>query len=658
MFASPAPILSLLVALFVAGLRASEPADGLARFGSAELRAHDARAAELQAELGKLPAMPEVQSSTRIGWHSDFNHGPRAADVTQSVMLDLGASESFDSVVLVPVNVAYGSHPGPGYGFPVRFRIEAADDSDFSMPMMLADHTASDFPNPGNLPVHLETPGTRARYVRITATRLFVRSSDEQALFALGEFMVWRGRTNLASVAKCRTTSNYENAPAWHPDNLNDGQTVLGPPMRLERTPGNGYHSLEAQLEFSEKWVQLDLGESLPLDEVRLFAARPQDFPVRSGFGFPVRFRVEASDAPDFTRPVSLREFRDTDCENPGDNPFIIPARGITARYVRVTATRLWLRHDDFVFALGEMQVFSGNENVALKAMPSASESIELINWKLAYLNDGFTSQGRLIDWHDWLRGLSRRREAAQEIAMLDAARGPLVTAAFWRLGKWTAVAVGGVAALTAWWSMRLRRQRRIDVRRLRTRIASDLHDEIGSNLGTIALLANLAGEHDLNGAHADLAEIQRIARETTDSMRDIVWLIHPGPRDAKDLLVRMREVAAQQLPDTECRFEAEGVTGPFSLEFERQVFLLFKEALNNIRKHSHAHHIAIRVTQNARDFVLLIADDGAGFDPAAPATGHGLTSMKYRAGLLGGTLTLQSHPAQGTHLELRTRLP
>ena len=68
--------------------------------------------------------------------------------------------------------------------------------------------------------------------------------------------------------------------------------------------------------------------------------------------------------------------------------------------------------------------------------------------------------------------------------------------------------------------------------------------------------------------------------------------------------------------------------------------------------------HIAIRVTQNARDFSLVIADDGAGFDTATPATGHGLTSMKHRAGLLGGTLTLESRPAQGTHLELRARLP
>jgi signal transduction histidine kinase len=304
------------------------------------------------------------------------------------------------------------------------------------------------------------------------------------------------------------------------------------------------------------------------------------------------------------------------------------------------------------------MQVFSGGENVARTATPSALDNLVQGRWSLAFINDGFTSQGELLDWPEWLRGLSRRREVIQEIARLDAAREPLVSAALWRLGLWTLTALGAIALVTVWWSVRQRRARRRELARLRQRIAGDLHDEIGSNLGTIALLARLASGHENNGAHADLAEIQRIARETTDSMRDIVWLINPGERNAKDLLARMREVATQQLPDAECRFEAEGVTGPFSLEFERQVFLFFKEALNNIRKHSRARHIAIRVMQDARDFSLLIADDGAGFDPDAPASGHGLTSMRHRAGLLGGSLTLQSRPAQGTHLELRARLP
>lgn len=648
------PIISTLAALLANAALASGPADALARLGSAELRGHDARVDSLQAELASLPPVPEAQTVARVGWHSTFSRGERAADVLQSVVVDLGASGAFDSVVLVPVNVAYGSHPGPGYGFPRRFRIESAEDAEFSMPLVLADFGGADFQNPGSLPVCVETPGARGRFVRVTATRLFSRGNE--ALFALGELIVWRGPVNISAGAMCRTSSNYENAPTWQPGNLTDGQTVLGPPVLIGPTPGNGYHSLERQPEFSEKWVQLDLGSTQPIDEVRLFAARPKDFPVRPGFGFPKRFRVDASEMEDFAKRVSLVEFADTDCESPGDNPFVVAARGISARYVRVTATRLWARHNDFVFALSEMEVFSGGRNIALGATPSALEDINLPKWKLMYLNDGFTSAGRLTDWSGWLRGLSRRREVMQELAVMEAAREPLVTAAFWRLGKWTAAGAGAVALLGAWWSVRQGRARRRELARLRQRIAGDLHDEIGSSLGSIAMLANLAEDHD--DKKADLAEIQRIAQETADSMREIVWLIQPGRRGSSDLAGRMREIALKQLAGSECVFEAEGVCGPFPLDFERQVMLLFKESLNNIRKHARARRIGIRLTQNGRDFSLLIADDGAGFDLAMPHHGHGLVSMNHRAGLIGATLTVESSPSKGTRLALHARIP
>ena len=203
---------------------------------------------------------------------------------------------------------------------------------------------------------------------------------------------------------------------------------------------------------------------------------------------------------------------------------------------------------------------------------------------------------------------------------------------------------------------MRQRKARRRELARLRQRIAGDLHDEIGSNLGSIAMLANLASDHGDN--KSELAEIQRIAQETADSMRDIVWLIQPGRGNSSDLAGRMREIALKQLAGSECVFEAEGVCGPFSLDFERQVILFFKEALNNIRKHARARRIGIRLTQKGRDFSLLIADDGEGFDMATPRHGHGLVSMNHRAGLIGATLAVESSPSNGTHLALHARIP
>lgn len=630
---------------------AADPLSALTDFTSPELRAQRNRLASLRAKLNRLPPQPSDQSTERIGWHSRLSGDAHAP---HSITADLGADAEFDAVVLVPANVPIGSHPGPGYGFPVRFRVEVLDEDPTSLPVTLADFTSSDFPQPGNLPVAIETPGARGRFVRVTATRSFIR--DGIALFALGELMVLRGSQNLAAGAAVRVSDNYANAPAWQPENATDGQGVLGPPLRIEPAPGNGFHSTIAKDAATTKWVQLDLGRAQAIDEVRLHAARPKDFPPRRGFGFPPRFRVEASASADFAQPATLAGWTEHDFPNPGENPVTIAARGVEARFVRMTATRLWERNDDFIFALAEMEVFAGGENVARGASVQASDNLEEGSWSAVHLNDGFTSQGRLVDFAGWLRDLSRRRELLLDVDALDRSLAPLVRKAQQRLA-WSASGAAAIGVMVvAWLVVARRRRHQHELTRLRQRIAADLHDEIGSNLGSIALLARLAADQRDADPRADLADIHRIARETAESMRDIVWLIQPGPRAVADMIARMREVAAQLLAEVEWSFEADEVGGPFSLEFERQVFLLYKEALNNIRRHARARRVAIRVEQQGGEFVLRIVDDGAGFDPAHASAGHGLASMRQRAGLIGGRLEIRSQPAQGTQLELHVR--
>ena len=103
-----------------------------------------------------------------------------------------------------------------------------------------------------------------------------------------------------------------------------------------------------------------------PIDEIRLVPARPTDFPDTPGFGFPVRFRVEVSDDADFAQG---REHRGPDdgatSPIPATAPVAFKPAGVTARYVRVTAKRLWKRTGDYVFALAELEVDSGGKNVA-----------------------------------------------------------------------------------------------------------------------------------------------------------------------------------------------------------------------------------------------------------------------------------------------------
>jgi signal transduction histidine kinase len=344
------------------------------------------------------------------------------------------------------------------------------------------------------------------------------------------------------------------------------------------------------------------------------------------------------------------------DFVNPAENPVIIPAGGVHARFVRVTATRLWERSSDFIFALAELQIYSGGRNVAPDGVVTSLDSIEVGTWSRKALVDGYNSQGRIVEFVDWLRGLSRRRAVQVELAVVESQEQRLA-AGLARSAIRGAVALlltAGVGFIL--WLQQIRSSRRRALQQLRERIAGDLHDEIGSNLGSIALLSQMALQQSAD-ARADLAEINRVARETAASMRDIVWLIKPGAKTAEDFVAKLRETAGTMLTGVEWRLDAAEFSGPLSLEFQRQAVLIFKEALHNVRSHAFAKNVTIRLADTGRELFLEINDDGAGFDTSGASTGHGLVSMRQRAGTLGGELIVDSSPGRGTRLMLRIRM-
>ncbi len=609
------------------------------------------RAQTLRAELSTLPLPPVSQQSERIGWHSQFS---TTASATKWLQIDLGRPQAFDAVVLVPVDVAYGAHPGPGFGFPVRFRVEVSDDAAFVEPRLLAAFDDADFSNPGNAPVFLATPGAIGRYVRVTATRLWSRG--DRTLLALGEVFILNGAMNVAAGAPVTVSDAYNNPPAWQPTNATDGQTVLGAPIEVMPTPGNGWHARTETSPEQVKWVQVDLGREVPIEEVRLFPARPEDFPARRGFGFPPRFRVEAAGDASFATPVVLLDQTQQDFENPAENGVVIPARGTVARFVRATATRLWARSNDYIFALAELEVWSGGENVARSGAVTSLDTIEVPSWSRRFLVDGFNSQGRIVALPEWLRGLSRRREIDLELSRVTMAQQAQAVASARSAVRWgSGVVVMSAVLFFAWLRLRARARRR-EVEALRQRIAGDLHDEIGSNLGSIALLSQMALREPAE-AQADLAEIQRIARETADSMRDLVWFIKPSATTAADFVAKLREAAGLMLAGLEWQFETTAVSGPYSLEFQRQVFLIFKEALHNVRRHSSAKRVEVSLGEAGDIFEMRIADDGIGFVAGGANDGHGLVSMRQRAEAIGGEWSVESSAGAGTCVRLKVKM-
>jgi hypothetical protein len=119
-------------------------------------------------------------------------------------------------------------------------------------------------------------------------------------------------------------------------------------------SPTNGYHSAISSTAAASKWVQVDLGRSLPIDRIRLVPARPTDFRDTPGFGFPLRFKISISDDATFSHEDTVADKSEDDYRNPHDRPFAVHVRDRSARYVRVTASKLWPRTNDYVFALAE----------------------------------------------------------------------------------------------------------------------------------------------------------------------------------------------------------------------------------------------------------------------------------------------------------------
>lgn len=200
----------------------------------------------------------------------------------------------------------------------------------------------------------------------------------------------------------------------------------------------------------------------------------------------------------------------------------------------------------------------------------------------------------------------------------------------------------------------------------VRENIARDLHDDMGSYLGSISVLSqsvlNVA-QQDPQRARLLVDKIGETARLVMDSMSDIVWAINPENDSMDQIIVRMRDVANDLLGSQDIAFyqtiDDAVSTVHLPLEQRRDFFLIYKEALTNIAKYAQAHQVWIRLQRNELGLVLNIHDDGVGFDPHQsagqdPLGGNGLKNMRVRAEKLGGMFTIQSAPGQGTRLTLQ----
>lgn len=208
----------------------------------------------------------------------------------------------------------------------------------------------------------------------------------------------------------------------------------------------------------------------------------------------------------------------------------------------------------------------------------------------------------------------------------------------------------------------RMRLGHALAIERVRTRIAADLHDELGANLSRIAILAEVADRRA--AVHPRLSgpirDIGRSARELVDAAADIVWSTDPRRDDLGSVVVRLRRFAADVLEGRSMAWtlEAPPDAGRIRLapDQRRHLHLIAKEAIHNAAKHSAARHVAISIARASGGLEVTVRDDGRGFPLAASGArgGNGLANMHARAVEAGGSLAIESRIGHGTTIALR----
>jgi signal transduction histidine kinase/ligand-binding sensor domain-containing protein len=266
-------------------------------------------------------------------------------------------------------------------------------------------------------------------------------------------------------------------------------------------------------------------------------------------------------------------------------------------------------------------------------------------------------------------RFLVQAINSAGQVSPAPAAFAFTILQPLWR--RWWSLSLLAVTAGVVGYAVyRYRVTRLLELERVRTRIATDLHDDIGSSLSRIAVLSELI-QRKIGAIHPEAAalglNVAETARGLMEVMGDIVWSIDPRRDDLNNLILRIRQFASDAL-------EAQGIAWDFQVppepdrmkltpEQRRHVFLIIKEAINNVMRHAGATTVRLTLSVTHHQLQMQVLDNGRGFSPPPPdssagaCSGYGLGNMRERAAKLRGSLQVKSQPAEGTCIILKVPL-
>jgi len=233
---------------------------------------------------------------------------------------------------------------------------------------------------------------------------------------------------------------------------------------------------------------------------------------------------------------------------------------------------------------------------------------------------------------------------------------------------RWFLSLVAAALAFLVYGLHRYRVAQLLAVERIRTRIAGDLHDDIGAGLSQIAILSEVV-KREMQPQDSKpgklLDHIASVSGELVDSMSEIVWAINPRGDTLEALVQRMRRFASDVLSSRDIEFDFR-VLPPdhragLRADIRRHTFLIFKEAITNAARHASCTRVSASLSFDKHQMALTVRDDGCGFECHGTGNGqhggHGLSNLQRRAMEMGARIEIVSGQGAGTHITLHAPL-
>jgi signal transduction histidine kinase len=278
-----------------------------------------------------------------------------------------------------------------------------------------------------------------------------------------------------------------------------------------------------------------------------------------------------------------------------------------------------------------------------------------------AWQDAGTTASMYLVDLPPGNHFLAVRALTPEGLSGDSASFSFTILQPFWRTW-WFQLACASVIAALAYWVHTQRLRQQIAVERVRSRIAMDLHDDIGASLSRISVIGEALKSHMPTGdeeVESMLDDIAASSRHVIAEMGDIVWSLNPRRDQIGEIATRLRAFGSDLLEKRGVEWAVDAPTDAVHQSvppiLRRQLYLILKEGIHNVAKHSHAQKASLRLWLENGDVRGELIDDGCGIEGGAHH-GTGIQSMTSRAKQLGGTLDITAGMGGGT--SIRVSLP